>query len=321
MRRAAVPSLLCLALVMALLVAPVATSQPPTYTEAFQVRAAMGDIPTTAAVEAAGWNVDQRYTVEFTTGSNQKDVGFLLPPGATLVNASCGGCGDTPTVTAGSVTFHLVPSTPTGTYAMEVLSNQAVGRNFALKVERPESPGPGVVVLYAPKDLQVDAAVEPTAELPSTSGTARILEYRVALFPAPFWATIHPATTAGGDDPGTNAGAAGFNPWLMLAIGLVLGVLVWAFLVSKGAVQAKSRKQVATTAAHVEAAAHDPPAVLEGRKRALLAALKEIEVAKMNNEMPTDVYDVVKADLKKQAVTVMRALETATAAGEAGKTA
>ena len=48
-----------------------------------------------------------------------------------------------------------------------------------------------------------------------------------------------------------------------------------------------------------------------------LAALKEIEVAKMNNEMPTDVYDAVKADLKKQAVTVMRALETATAASEA----
>jgi len=54
----------------------------------------------------------------------------------------------------------------------------------------------------------------------------------------------------------------------------------------------------------------DLAAVLEGKKRALMAALKEVEVAKMNNEMPPEVYDAVKADLKKQAVTVMRALES-----------
>jgi len=40
-----------------------------------------------------------------------------------------------------------------------------------------------------------------------------------------------------------------------------------------------------------------------------MAALKEVEVAKMHNEMAPEVYDAVKADLKKQTVTVMRALE------------
>ncbi|MFO1536051.1 MAG: hypothetical protein ABR586_10330, partial [Thermoplasmatota archaeon] len=85
----------------------------------------------------------------------------------------------------------------------------------------------------------------------------------------------------------------------------------WAFLVQRGMVQARGRKQVAQVAAHTEAAAQDPPAVLEGKKRALLAALKEVELARQSQEMDTPTYDAVKAEFKKQAVTVMRALETA----------
>ena len=305
MRRA--PLLLSLAFLLA--TGP-ATAQPPTYSEPFQVRAAAGDIPTTAATEPTGaWNVEQRYTA---SGNATGSVTFQLPHGSSLVNASCT-CGAQPTINGRDVTF----ASPGGS-TMTVLSSQPLSRAFGFEAKRPTGPGGTVVVLYVPVSYEVEAPVDGDSPGLSTDGSARIVEYRGASLPDPFWASLHVATAADddGSDPAADGGA-GVNPWLMLAVGTVLGAVVWAFLVSRGAVQAKGRKQVAATAAHVEAAANESLPVLEGRKRALLAALKEIEVAKMNNEMPTDVYDAVKADLKKQAVTVMRALETATAASEA----
>lgn len=312
MRRAA---LLSLAVLLALAaVGPTTTAQPPTYSEAFQVRAAVGDIPSTqgAAEPPNAWNVEQRFTI--TSGnSTAPPTTFQLPFGSSLVNASCT-CGVQPTVNGRDVTFQLGPETPAGTHTMTVLSSQPSSRAFGFEVMRPGGPGDGVVVLYVPAGSEHEAPIEGSSPGLSTDGSARIVEFRSSSLPNPFWASIHVATAAAGDDSDPTAdGGPATSPWLMLAVGLVLGAVVWAFLVSRGAVQAKGRKQVAATAAHVEAAANDPPAVLEGKKRALLAALKEIEVAKMNNEMPNDVYDSVKADLKKQAVTVMRALETATA--------
>jgi hypothetical protein len=306
MRRAA---LLSLALALAVLVVP-ATAQPPTYSEAFQVRAAVGDIPTTSAAEPSNaWNVEQRVLVQATNASQA--VTLQLPFGSTLVDGNCT-CGAEPTINGRDVTFQVTGSGP---QTVTVLSSQPTARAFGFEVLRPGVAPDTVVILYVPTSYEVEAPLDGNSPGLSTDGSARIVEYRGASVPNPFWASLHVATV-GGDTTEPSGGATGINPWLMLAVGLVLGALVWAFLVSKGTVQAKGRKQVAGTAAHVEAAANDPPAVLEGRKRALLAALKEIEVAKMNNEMPNEVYDVVKADLKKQAVTVMRALEAATAAGE-----
>lgn len=310
MRRVA---LLSLALVAALAALPTAPAQPPTFSEAFQVRAAEGDIPTTGDIEPAdAWNVEQRVLVAATNTS--RAVTLQLPVGSSLVNASCT-CGGQATINGRDVTFQVSGS---GQQTVTVLSSQTMGRAFGFEVKRPSGAADTVVVLYVPLAYEVEAPIEGTSPGLSTDGSARIVQYRGSV-PDPFWAALHVATAAGGDDGGDDepaAGAAGINPWLMLAIGVLVGVIVWAFLVSRGAVQAKGRRQVTQTAAHVEAAANDPPAVLEGKKRALLAALKEIEVAKMNNEMPPEVYDSVKADLKKQAVTVMRALESSAAAGE-----
>lgn len=309
MRRAA---LLSLAVLLVALAAPTGTAQPPTYSEAYQVRAAMGDIPTTAATEPSNaWNVEQRVLVAATNASQA--VTLQLPFGSTLVNASCT-CGAQPTISGRDVTFQVAGS---GEQTVTLLSSQPASRAFGFEVLRPGVAASTVVVLYVPVSYEVETPVDGDSPGLSTDGSARILQYRGASMPNPFWASLHLASTAGGDDTPPAAAGAGINPWLMLAVGVLAGALVWAFLVSRGTVQAKGRKQVAATAAHVEAAANEPLPVLEGRKRALLAALKEIEVAKMNNEMPTEVYDVVKADLKKQAVTVMRALETASAAGDA----
>lgn len=307
MRRAALLSLAFLAV----LLVPAVPAQPPTYSEAFQVRAAMGDIPTTNATEPSNsWNIEQRVLVQ--ASGTAQTVTLQVPAGSTLANASCT-CGSQPTVNGREVTFQVSGS---GRQTITVLSSQPTARAFGFEVLRPGAAGETVVVLYVPTSYDVETPVEGNSPGLSTDGSARIVEYRGASVPNPFWASLHLATTAGGDDEASSSQGPGINPWLMLALGVLLGAILWAVLVSKGAVQAKSRKQVATTAAHVEAAANDPPAVLEGKKRALLAALKEIEVAKMNNEMPNEVYDAVKADLKRQAVTVMRALESSTAAGE-----
>jgi hypothetical protein len=317
MRRAA--AFLSLAVFAFALAVPSMAAQPPTYSQAYQLRAGLGDIPTTAATEAAGsWNVEQRLEVQF-DNATEVQYGFELPAGATLAHASCT-CGVTPDNGSAGVGFTVPSSTPSGTYTMTVLSTQAAGDVTGFSLDVPRAAGNSrVAIVYVPLGQEASAASEPSRSLPSTSGAATILEFTEV--PSPFWVAVHPAAQAGGDSSGPASGPSGINPWLMLAVGVALGAIAWAFLVSRGAVQAKGRKQVAATAAHVEAAANDPPAVLEGKKRALLAALKEIEVAKMNNEMPNDVYDSVKADLKKQAVTVMRALETSTAAGEAGKSA
>ncbi|MHB1260616.1 MAG: hypothetical protein ACYC2H_02745 [Thermoplasmatota archaeon] len=305
MRRAA---LLSLAVLLAVLAASPASAQPPAYDESFQVRAALGDIPTTAATEPSNqWNVEQRVLVAATNASQA--VTLQLPFGSSLVNASCT-CGGQPTINGRDVTFQV---TGTGQQTVTVLSSQPASRAFGFEVLRPSTAASTVVVLYVPISYEVEAPVDGDSPGLSTDGSARIVQYRGASVPNPFWVSMHLASTAGGDDSDPSGTPAGINPWLMLGVGVVLGIIVWAFLVSRGTVQAKGRRQVATTAAHVEAAANEPLAVLEGRKRALLAALKEIEVAKMNNEMPNEVYDVVKADLKKQAVTVMRALETASA--------
>jgi hypothetical protein len=307
-------ALLSLAVLVALLAVPATTSQPPTYTESYQVRAAVGDIPSTQAAEPANsWNVEQRFLVA--AGNASQSVTLQLPFGSTLVNASCT-CGGQPAINGRDVTFQVSGA---GQQTVTALTSQPASRAFGFEVMRPGGPGDGVVVLYVPLSYDFEAPLEPTQTLPSTSGTATIVEFRGASLPNPFWASLHLSTAAVDDGESDSEPGPLYSDgivWLFLAAGVLAGILLWAFLVSRGAVQAKGRKQVAATAAHVEAAANEPPAVLEGRKRALLAALKEIEVAKMNNEMPNEVYDAVKADLKKQAVTVMRALETATAAGE-----
>jgi hypothetical protein len=295
----ALPALVLLALAL-----PVA-SQAPTFDHAYQVRGALGDIPTTVNVtEPAGsWNLEQRLAVQFDNASAAQ-YGFTVPAGARLLNATCTCNPSQYTATADAVVFTLAPSVPSGSYVLRVLTSQPFDTAVAFSLAPPIATAVAdrVAILYVPTGLVASAPVEPSSPGLSTDGTARILVYEA--FSHPFWVALHPAAftvqAQGSDD----------LAWTFLVLGLVAGAALWAVLVSRGLVQKKARKQVAGTAAHVEAAA-EPVPVLEARKRALLAALKDIEVAKMNGEMAPDVYDLVKADLKKQAVTVMRALESA----------
>lgn len=293
-----------------------ASAQPPTFDHAYQVRGAFGDIPTTQAAEPAGaWNMEQRLAVRFENHSEARYV-LHVPAGAEVVNATCTPCSTTQAEpSADAVTFILAASEPSGAYTLTLATRQAAGLAFGFSVDAPSGVAEDdrVAILYVPTGYAHSAPFEGTSPGLSTDGSARIVVFEG--FHDPLWVAIHAgeAASAGGAD-----GDGALSGWLLPAVaGLLLGIVLWALLVSRGVVQAKSRRQVAATAAHVEAAQADPPAVLEGKKRALMAALKDIEVAKMNSEMPPEVYDAVKADLKRQAVTVMRALESSQAASDA----
>lgn len=302
-------ALLVLALTASL---PGVQAQPPTFDEPYQVRAALGDIPTTPAVEQGGvWNVEQQLKVQFDNASSEADrtYSFTLPSGSALANATCDCSRSTHSLVGSALSFRIEPQTLSGERTIRIVTRQPAGEVFGFALGASPAGADSVVILYVPGGSDVSGSAD-LREVGSSTDGSSVIHYTQfdGALPDGTWFAIHPATTAA--DPTTPDEGASVTSWLIPAmLGVVLGMVVWAMLVSRGVVQKKSRKQVVATAAHVEAAAKEPVPVLEGRKRALLAALKELELARQANEMPIEVYDAVKADLKKQAVTVMRALE------------
>lgn len=306
--RKVLPSLLFI-----LLLVPSTDAQAPTFTETYQVRAGIGDIPTTPFVESSGdWNVEQRLTVQFDNRAEGRYT-FAIQSGAQVVNSSCACNPSHLEISADSATFVLERALPSGTYTLSVTTRHASGQTNAVEAWRPGGTGDSVVILFVPWGSDFTAPVEPSRKLPTTDGTATIVEFRGSTedpLPNPFWASVHPEVTS----VQTSSAPAGFS-WVALAVGVVVGIALWAVLVQRGLVQSRARRQVAGVAAHETQGLESTP-VLEGKKRALLAALKEIEVARQANEIPVDVYDAIKAEYKKQAVAVMRALDAVGDAGE-----
>jgi hypothetical protein len=288
-------------LLAALLVVAPAAAQPPTFTQAYQARIAFGDIPTTPEAEGAGWNVLQKLRVAHAAG-NDTLAPLRVPVGMNPVAAACT-CGP---VTAQADGVLIPASAPTGEHEVTLLANQASqpvagGQLFAPRLAIPVRDA--VVILYAPEGHEGDALAQSPGRLGCTQGGCTITWYTgTAAQPLPdvLQVYIRPASTVAAPAPA--------EPWMLIAAAFLLGILVWAFLVRQGFVQKRSRRQVVAEAAH-ETIAAEPKPILEARKRALMAALKEVEVAKMNQEIDAATYDSVKAEFKKQAVTVMRAIE------------
>jgi len=311
------PTVLAASLVALLTaLAPLAAAQstmPGALAQPVQLHVDVGLFPADLGIDntglaADGLNAELRLPLPW---SGQGSVDVDLPAGATLVRATCS-CGVGGTAQGGKAHFPLNASTPRGTYTFTVATTQPwAGSAGGLTVRLPTSSGAIAAVVYTPTFLTSTSAWGVGSDaLTTTDGKQAFRVYTPPsglADPNPFWVAIHPASPLQAN-PVTPGG--GLSPWLYAVGGLVLGILLWAFLVSRGAVQARSRRQVVATAAHEEAA-KEPAPVLEGRKRALMAALKELEMARMSNEIDVAAYDTVKADLKRQTVTVMRALETA----------
>jgi len=309
-----------LAALALLLAAGTAAAQPDLDAE-LQVRAALGDIPTTEAAEPAGtWNVEQRRTVHHETG-NDTVVEFDLPAGSRGNTPSCD-CNFMQEGTNGGIRFTIPATEPTGDVTPRVVAHIPNEPAIAFALEVPEDVrGSVLAIVYSATGAPVTAAMEepPDSPLPCADTVGCVLHYYEGTpedpAPATLWFSILPPGSVAEPTPVTTTvtvpgpSEAG-SWWLPLAVGLVLGFLVWAMLVQRGVVQRRSRKQVVTTAAHVEMA-REGKATLEARKRTLMAALKELEVAKMNGEVDTAAYDRLKAEYKKETVSVMRALEQA----------
>ena len=88
------------------------------------------------------------------------------------------------------------------------------------------------------------------------------------------------------------------------ALGVVVGLFLAYVAVRQGWVSAPGKAKK-----FVKGGAMESRAVLEARRRTLLAALKELETAHETREVPDDAYGPLKEEYKAQAVRVMRSLE------------
>ncbi len=280
-----------------------------------------GDIPTTTYVEpSTTWNLEQRLLMKV-ANHNGNQVMMDYPSGSQVIRMNCT-CGVNGFDDGDHAVFNFA-AVADGNYSVFVTSTQPYyGKAWAVSFFPLEMNNPAdmIAVLYAPPGEAIDACVPPAqAPMPAVSSPQTIYVFGGAAHPInchPTWFTIRPAVagttvTPPTTGPDTTTTAPASTNWLYLAAAFIAGLVLWAILVSRGIVQRKQRKQVASTAAHVEAAQGESVAILEGRKRALMAALKEIELARQANELDVPTYDTLKAELKKEAVTVMRAIDEA----------
>lgn len=279
-------------LLIAVLVAPVASAQEEFGFATDQyARVAVGDVPLTSAVEADGF----LHTVEYLRFDHDGNQTILDLPGRVDQGCTCSSfslSADQATVgnnvEAGSYVFWIRNEAPASTAA-------AVDLAWATN---------GQVVIFHAADQEVTAAMNG-----NTLACAQDCVGSFTFFDGDltgFWATIHPAVTTPAPAPVAEDGFGLFE----LVLGVVIGIAIWFALVQKGFVQARSRKQVVSKAAHEEVAAVESQEMLGARKRILMAGLKELEMAKMKAEVDDATYDALKTELKKEAVTTMRALES-----------
>lgn len=97
----------------------------------------------------------------------------------------------------------------------------------------------------------------------------------------------------------------GPNPWLLLVIGLLGGGFL-VFALTQGGFMAAPSRRAASSGPSFGAESKE---MLETRQRVMVAALKELEIAKKKGEVPEAMYTSLKSELKKDTVNVMRELE------------
>ena len=299
-------SLLIVAALLALVPgAQAALADDITFTTTYYARVAEGDIPTTNATEADGMvNVIEYLRFEHPTDADTGESLIAFEPGHSGLECTCGGL----TIQDGAV--RVPSSTAAGTYHLAVARSIAVSEAYIVPLG---VFGAGVaddaeINIYTPTDKDVESQAEGTT-LPGAQGPWTIHTFRGTSadpLPTELYFAVLPASTAPAGPVTPESGGIG---WLEIAIGILAGMVLWAWLVSKGFVQARSRKQVIQKAAHEEVAEVEAQESLAARKRVLMAGLKELEKAKMAKEIPDDVYDALKTELKKETVTIMRALD------------
>lgn len=282
-------------LLLAALLAPVASAQGEfDFTNDAYARVAVGDVPLTDAVEAEG----RLHVIEYVRVEHDGNATSLSVPEAYgAIGCTC------PSFSVVDNTAQIGSNVDAGSYVFWIRNDAPAGTASAIGLSW--ITGDARVVIYHGANEEVTAATEGAtlACAQECVGSFTFFDGNVA----GFWATLHPATVVPAPPVATEGDGFGF---FELAVGLLAGIALWYALVQKGLVQARSRKQVVTKAAHQEVAATESQEVLAARKRILMAGLKELEMAKMKAEVDDGTYDKLKSELKKEAVTTMRAMES-----------
>lgn len=284
-----------LIILAALLMVATASAQPMNWSETHQVRIAYGDIPSTNATEAPSqWNFHETVLVNTSIGQ----LTWVVPAGHVYldIDCECAFALDDSEAPLYRIAFPEGDDEVAMTF-MHAAKGDLTG--FATGMTLGDD---ARVFIYAADGTAVRGPVAPTNVLPAASAPGfNVYDFEAA---GPFWFSIAPAAAVE-QEP------APFVTFWGLALGTLAGMAIWSLLVKQGVVQKRVRKQVAAVAAHKEVAKKESKDTLAARKRVLMAGLKELEVAKMNKDVELEVYDALKGELKKETVTVMRALEEA----------
>ncbi len=290
-----------LAAALLLFVAPVA-AQPTEYgfTEDYLARVGHGDLTLVDGAEPSdAWTIAEY--VRFDHDGNQTRIAGVAPADRIDLDCTCGNF----TIENGEAI--IGNNVAAGQHVIRLVRSMS-GSEFTGSLVLFDAAKTSRLVAYVPEGKVLLAGVAPTAGFACTAAQGACTIHEVspvrgaslAIVPAGVYAA--PVAPTPDED--------GFlGEWGPAILGILVGIALWSYLVSKGVVQ-KRRKQEVAKAAHVEAAATESQETLTARKRVLMAGLKELEKAKMTKEIETDVYDALKAELKKETVIVMRALES-----------
>lgn len=282
---------------VALLAMPMVAGQPTEtdFGETYLARVAEGDIPLVDAGEPqTGWNVAEY--LRFQHDGNESRLALASDQGD-VVDASCA-CGN---ITVQETALVVGSDVPAGKHLVRLVRHIPASNGVLVDLALYGGQD-GRIVVYLPDGHHVDtSAPRQSGGLQCTGGRPCTI-HEFTAEPG-----MHLAVLPGQADASTVPAPSAAERWLPLLAGLLAGMLFWALLVHRGLVQRRRRQEVAQ-AAHVTAAAEGKD-MLQARKRVLMAALKDLEMAKMNKQVDDDSYGKLKAELKRQTVTVMRALE------------
>ena len=103
-------------------------------------------------------------------------------------------------------------------------------------------------------------------------------------------------------NPGGQPATRDFTPILYGIAGLAVGFLLALFLARRGMIAQKAKK-------FEKGGTMESSTMLEARRRTLMAALKELELAHDAKEIPDNAYAPLKEEYKAQTVRVMRRLD------------
>ncbi|MFO1535052.1 MAG: hypothetical protein ABR586_05260, partial [Thermoplasmatota archaeon] len=165
--------LLPLLALAALVLATPATAQMD-FTQPYQVRAGVGDLPSTTATERAGtWNVEQLLTVPL--DGKAKELHFTLPAGSGLEAVTCTCASFTRQAQAGAVTVSLAANNTGSSATVRVTSSQPFSTAVAFSLRAPAEAGKdAAVILFVPMGSAFEAPGTATSPGSSTDGTSTI---------------------------------------------------------------------------------------------------------------------------------------------------